>query len=620
MNSQHEAAILAVKRPAYEPPPGARAAASVLLVRDRPLQAAAAALVGVGDDSRAGSAATALEVLMLRRAEREGDMRGGAAVFPGGVLDARDPEAQACSTGPSDAQASALLGLAEGGMGYWVAAVRETFEEVGLLLAEREDGCALDLPALYPQRELLHNGSLSALDFCRTNRLRWKLDELVYCGHWLTPRTVPKRFDTRFFIAHAPAGQVAQADMGEAVELMWLTPAEALAPERGLKLMPVTRRTLQELARHTTAAQAVQAARQRQHEVELIEPRVAQNAQGRQVVLPGDWSWAEVGRLDPERNGNAFCDLVPGRVVQLSPCILRVTAPNPGTMTGPGTNSYLVAAPRLDAAAERHWTVIDPGPDDNAGGGAAAKVGVKTDAKAGVFGDSHLQALLVAAQHGGPGRITQILVTHTHRDHSPLAARLSAATSAPVLGRLALHPSWQDPHFAPQRQLQHGERLALGPGCTLRVLHTPGHASNHLCYLLEEEQTLFTGDHVMQGSTVVINPPDGDMVAYLAALEGLLQEPLQWLAPGHGFLVDNPHRVLRDLIAHRLRRHDKVAATLRVARTASLEQLVAVVYDDVPTGLHGMAKRSLLAHVLKLRHDGHAAPAGHDEEGAWSWL
>ena len=571
----------------YQPPADARTAASVLLVRD-------------GDSG--------LEVLMLRRAERDGDLRGGAAVFPGGVLDLRDAQAGPWCLGPGDEEASRLLGVASGGLGYFVAAVRETFEEVGLLLAERVPdahdapgaGAPIDVPALYPHREPLNDGALSAAEFAQAQGLRWDLRGLVYYSHWLTPRTVPKRFDTRFFIAHAPVGQQAQADMGEAVELMWLTPVAALDPQRRLKLMPVTMRTLQDLARQPDAVSAIEAARQRQRAVALIEPRVAHNAKGRQVVLPGDLPWAEVGRLDPQASGTAFCDLVPGRVVQLSPRLLRVTAPNPGPMTGPGTNSYLVSAVEPDADGLRHWTVIDPGPEGSAGGDVGA------------VGDGHLQALLAAAQHGGPGRVAQILVTHTHRDHSPLAVALSRATGAPVFGRTALHPMWQDPHFAPQRELQQGERLALGAACTLRVVHTPGHASNHLCYLLEEELTLFTGDHVMQGSTVVINPPDGDMGAYLAALAALLQEPLQWLAPGHGFLVEQPHQVLRDLIAHRLRREAKVVAALRSAGAAPLQALLPRVYDDVPPGLHAVASRSLLAHLIKLEQDGAARLSGDD--------
>jgi glyoxylase-like metal-dependent hydrolase (beta-lactamase superfamily II) len=150
---------------------------------------------------------------------------------------------------------------------------------------------------------------------------------------------------------------------------------------------------------------------------------------------------------------------------------------------------------------------------------------------------------------------------------------------------------------------------------TLRALHTPGHASNHLCYLLEEEKTLFTGDHVMQGSTVVINPPDGDMAAYLRTLGELLHEDIEWLAPGHGFLVAEPQAVLRGLIAHRLRREARVADALRVRGQAALDELLPVVYADVASALHPMARRSLLAHLLKLEGDGRVQR----RDPAWHW-
>ena len=534
-------------------PVDARPASSLMLLRD---------------------GAAGLEVLMMRRAERAGDLRSGAAVFPGGVLDGRDRDAHALCLGPDDAAASAQLGLSSGGLDYLVAAVRETFEEVGLLLAVRAAAGPLDLAALQPWRDRLQQGSAGAAELCRAAGLQLDLRGLVYFSHWLTPPGVPKRFDTRFFMTLAPEGQVAQADLGEAVELMWLTPAQALAPERGLKLLPVTQRTLQALGRHASAAAALQAARD-QGAVPLTMPRRANSARGPRVVLPDELPYAEVARLDPEGRADAFADLLPGRAVRLSPHIVRVTAPNPGPMTGPGTNSYLVGQGQA-------WTVIDPGPASQ----------------------PHLQALLAAVP---AGRVTQILVTHTHRDHSPGAVALAAATGAPVLGRIADHPDWQDPDFAPQRLLSHGERLVLGEGVSLRVIHTPGHASNHLCYLLEEEQTLFTGDHVMQGSTVVINPPDGDMAAYLAALTALLAEDLEWLAPGHGFLVARPHDVLRGLVAHRLRREAKVLAALQALHASaplSLQDLLPRVYDDVKPALHGMAARSLLAHLLKLQTDG----------------
>ena len=156
--------------------------------------------------------------------------------------------------------------------------------------------------------------------------------------------------------------------------------------------------------------------------------------------------------------------------------------------------------------------------------------------------------------------------------------------------------------------------MVLGNGVTLRVIHTPGHASNHLCYLLEEERLLFTGDHLMQGSTVVINPPDGNMVAYLASLKGLLDEELEWLAPGHGFLIDEPHAVIRKMIAHRLAREAKVLAAVQAHGPVDAAGLLSVVYADTPTLLHAVALRSLHAHLIKLQADCAVEP---DERGLW---
>ncbi|HBO79861.1 MAG TPA: NUDIX hydrolase, partial [Cupriavidus sp.] len=154
------------------------------------------------------------------------------------------------------------------------------------------------------------------------------------------------------------------------------------------------------------------------------------------------------------------------------------------------------------------------------------------------------------------------------------------------------------------------------PQTTLRVVHTPGHASNHLCYLLEEEKTLFTGDHVMQGSTVVINPPDGDMRAYLGSLRALLDEDIEWIAPGHGFLMGRPHDAIRLLIRHRQQREAKVMNALRALAPTDLATLLASVYDDVPPGKHPIAQRSLLAHLRKLEADGLAR----EVEGIWHLL
>jgi glyoxylase-like metal-dependent hydrolase (beta-lactamase superfamily II)/8-oxo-dGTP pyrophosphatase MutT (NUDIX family) len=546
--------------------PSVRHAASVLLLRDLP-----------GPDGR-----PVLHVLMLRRAEREGDARGGAMVFPGGVVEPHDAAAAPHVLGPDDAAWSGRLGLERGGLDHAVAALRECFEEVGLLWALGADGQVPDPAPLQTWRQRLQRGESGLAELASATGLRLDLRPLRYHAHWLTPPGMDRRFDTRFFIAPAPPGQQPLADDREAVSAAWLTPQAALDPSAGLKLMPVTQVLLRELQRFASAAEALAHA-DTQPPVQRVMPRVARGRHGRRVVMPHELPYAEIGHLDPEGRGDVRAEIEPGVAVALFPGLWRVTAPNAGPMTGPGTNSYLLGtAP--------HFTVIDPGPLDPA----------------------HLQALQAAAAAGG-GRIVRILATHTHRDHSPAAAPLAALTGAEVWGRRPAHPQWQDPSFAPGHQPQHGQLLEAGPGLSLRVLHTPGHASNHLCFLWEEQRLLFTGDHVMQGSTVVINPPDGDMAAYLASLHELLGLELHWLAPGHGFLVAGPHAVLRALIAHRLGREAKVLRVLRETGPAPLEVLLPRAYDDVNPGLYPVASRSLLAHLLKLQHDGNAL----QRDGHW---
>jgi glyoxylase-like metal-dependent hydrolase (beta-lactamase superfamily II) len=272
--------------------------------------------------------------------------------------------------------------------------------------------------------------------------------------------------------------------------------------------------------------------------------------------------------------------ITPGNVVQLSPLVRRVTAPNPGVMTGPGTNTYLIGT---DALA-----LIDPGPESA----------------------PHLSALLEAA---GKRLIKWILCTHTHLDHSPGARALKAETGAELLGyRQVPDDGRQDAAFAPDRSLREGDTVDCGV-FRLRAVHTPGHASNHLCYLLEEERWLFTGDHIMQGSTVVISPPDGDMTAYLHSLERLLALDLAALAPGHGKLIDKPHEEVRKLIAHRTKRERKVVAAFGTRNPATLDDLLPLVYDDVSPGIYPVARRSLHAHLLKLKQDGRAV----EEGGRW---
>ena len=289
----------------------------------------------------------------------------------------------------------------------------------------------------------------------------------------------------------------------------------------------------------------------------------AQGKDGPKVFRRSDPAYFEIHWSDPEETGETTYDIIPGEPKRLDRWVRRLTAPNPGVMTGPGTNSYLVG----DVA------VIDPGPAI----------------------DSHVEKLLQS------GSLKLILCTHTHLDHSPAAALLKVKTGAKVLGRPA--PAGQDASFKPDVVLDDGERIDLG-GITLRAIHTPGHASNHVCYMLEQTRMLFTGDHVMQGSTVVINPPDGDMRAYLESLERRLGEDIAIIAPGHGDLIGAAHKELRRLIAHRLNRERKViVAAERLGRPA-LDEMLPLVYDDVPERLHRIAARSLTAHLEKLVADG----------------
>lgn len=263
--------------------------------------------------------------------------------------------------------------------------------------------------------------------------------------------------------------------------------------------------------------------------------------------------------------------------VVLTDLVWRVTAGNPGMMTGPGTNTYVVGGDVL--------AVIDPGPADEA----------------------HLDAIVRAATRRG-GRIRWILATHTHPDHAPGAKPLAARTGATVLG-------WDSRDgFEPDRPLADGERVD-GGGFVLRAIHTPGHASNHLCYLLEGEELLFSGDHVMQGSTVVISPPDGDMAAYFASLRRVRNLAPAAIAPGHGTLIDDPGAAVDEYLSHRQAREGQVLEALAAGDT-TVDEIVARLYAEVPAMLHPVARHSVFAHLRKLVDD--CAATGSSIDGVWA--
>lgn len=275
-----------------------------------------------------------------------------------------------------------------------------------------------------------------------------------------------------------------------------------------------------------------------------------------------------------------MAELVPGVVADVTPRVRRVLAPNPGVFTGPGTNTYLVGHDDI--------AVIDPGPDD----------------------ESHLDGVAAA----GDGRVRWILVTHTHPDHAPGAAGLKARTGAPVHGFAARDG------FEPDVIIGDGFRVDA-PEFSLRAVHTPGHASNHLCYVLEDEGVLFSGDHIMSGSTVVITPPDGDMAVYLGSLALVRALPIAAIAPGHGSLIDDPVAKIDEYVTHRLHREQKVFDALAAAGSATVESLVPVVYADVPEDRHVIAQKSLWAHLRKLEGDGRAFTADREDIHAeWSTM
>lgn len=268
-------------------------------------------------------------------------------------------------------------------------------------------------------------------------------------------------------------------------------------------------------------------------------------------------------------------DLTPGRPQTIGPGVLRLVAPNAGPFTGPGTNTYLVGDAEI--------AVIDPGPEEAA----------------------HVEAIVSA----GGGRIAWILVTHTHRDHSPAARLLRERTGATVVGRRAPDDGRQDRRFRPDAEPADGERVLL-EGAALRCIATPGHASNHCCFLLEEGGVLFTGDHVLGHVSPVILPPDGDMGDYLDSLARLRDLPATVIAPGHGPLLLRPVEVIDGLVAHRLRREAKTRVALGRLSRATIGELLAVVYDDVDPALHELASQTLLAHLIKLEREGAALRDG----------
>ena len=514
-----------------------------------------------------------LQVLMTQRSPTA-SFAPGVFVFPGGQLDAADiaPSALAVSrTLPH--QDSPYLHHAH-------AALREAFEELGILVAHPKGQDTWVDPAhalaLNRSQDADFYGQLAVAGLeLATHRTGW-------WAQWTTDPDLPRRFQVRFLVAPMPHGQEAVADGAEQFEPRWVNPGEALqAHEAGdFKMIFPTIRTLRQLQRFGRAEQVIDSA-QDHGRVYVSFPRGGLVKGKESRYTEDEMQYGEVEMVSPDGKLVHTLDWRTDQVVPLRKNVARLTCPNPGMMTGPGTNTYIVGE------AGQGFVVIDPGPED-----------VGHIERIAAFVGNELQA---------------IVCTHSHPDHSPgapLLKRLCGGT-APILGLSSRPTANEQSQFVAERELADEERIRVGDS-TLRVIHTPGHAANHLCLVLEEDHLLFSGDHVLNGSTTVVNPPDGDMYAYLASLDRLCQQPVDFILPAHGHVLGPAITAMKKLIAHRMGREAKVIAALQKTGGGTLDTLVPHAYDDVDRALYPVAKRSLQAHLDKLVIDAKATVAqGH---------
>jgi glyoxylase-like metal-dependent hydrolase (beta-lactamase superfamily II)/8-oxo-dGTP pyrophosphatase MutT (NUDIX family) len=525
-----------------------RPAATILLLRDTP---------------------AGIEVLMTRRS-LAASFAPGAYVFPGGAIDAADATAHT-QTAHRPTQSDEHLTQA-------IAAIRESFEELGVLLARHADGS----PASVADVAALERCAPFAPQ-CAVRGLTLAADQVYMLAHWITDRDLPKRFDVFFLVAPMPSEQTAVADEAEQFEPVWVRPADALARHEAGDFFIIfpTIRTLQRLAAYPTV-DAVLAACAGEQPLWNSCPRAGNLAGRVERFMEHEPPFGELELVSPDGQIVHTLDWQHERPVPLLKNVQRLTAPNPSFMTGPGTNSYLVG----DAASG--YIAIDPGPADPA----------------------HIERLWRAAS----GDIRLIVCTHSHPDHSPGAKLLQQLCGGkpPILG-LPSQPSAQPGHeFAPDRALRDQELLTLVNSTpageithTLRVIHTPGHAANHLCLLLLEDGLLFSGDHILNGSTTVVNPPDGHMTAYLDSLDKLdaacAAGDARFILPAHGHVLGPARQAIAQLKAHRLAREAKVRTAMQAMPAGNLNDWLALAYDDVPERARPMARRSLLAHVERLQ-------------------
>jgi glyoxylase-like metal-dependent hydrolase (beta-lactamase superfamily II)/8-oxo-dGTP pyrophosphatase MutT (NUDIX family) len=533
-------------------PVATRPAATVLLLRDT---------------------ADGIEVLMTRRS-MTASFVPGAYVFPGGGVDALDAASHSQAK-RRDAQSDLHLTQA-------IAAIRESFEELGVLLARRRDGShadTVDIAAL--------DRSLPFTAQCQSRGLTLAADEVFVLAHWITDRDLARRFDVPFLVARMPEGQTPVADESEQFEPIWVRPADALARHKAGQFFIIfpTIRTLERLLDYADVSAVLQACAATEQPLWTSCPRAGLLAGRETRYMEHELPYGELALVCPDGQIVHQLDWQSEVPVALLKNVLRLTAPNPGAMTGPGTNSYLVGDPATGFIA------IDPGPAD----------------------PEHIEKLWRAAA----GDIRMIVCTHSHPDHSPGAVPLQALCDPkpPILGLPSATTARAASEFTPDRSLENHQRLTLtGRGAdgdlshTLGVIHTPGHAANHLCLVLLEDGLLFSGDHILNGSTTVVDPPDGDMTDYLDSLDVLsaacTENRIEFILPAHGYVIGGYNAEVADAIAHlkahRLKREAKIVKAMQAWPQGTLDDWLVEVYDDVPPRMWPVAKRSLLAHIARI--------------------
>ncbi|NPC56055.1 MBL fold metallo-hydrolase [Caenimonas soli] len=520
-----------------------RPAATVLLLRD---------------------AENGVEVLMTRRSPTA-SFAPGAYVFPGGTIDAADAQVHDIAVHRPGQEGQRLTQA--------VAAIRESFEELGVLLARHADGRPAD-----PQDVAALDRARPLIEQCRERGLMLAADQVFVLAHWVTDRDLPRRFDVPFLVARMPEGQSPVADEAEQFEPVWVRPADALARHAAGSFFMIfpTIRTLERLAKFDWVQAVLQACAGGQP-LWTSCPRAGLLKGADARYMEHEMAYGELTLVSPDGQIVHHLDWQCEQPVPLLKNVMRLTAPNPGAMTGPGTNSYLVGDPATG------YLAIDPGPNE----------------------PEHLERLWRAAG----GNIRMIVCTHSHPDHSPGARPLQALCTGkpPILGLPSAPTARTASQFTPDRALVDGEELVLDGGGlrhTLKVIHTPGHAANHLCLVLLEDGLLFSGDHVLNGSTTVVDPPDGDMTAYLDSLDKLSAacetHGIEFIMPAHGYVLGFAPQAIARLKAHRLQREAKIIGAMQARPQGTLDDWVELAYDDVPQRMWPVAQRSLLAHVQRI--------------------